>query len=86
MIQLTRLDGTELWVNSDLILTLERTPDTMVTMTNGVRILVKESIEAVVERAVAFRCRMLAGPEVVEHPATDAEPDTGVTAPPGSGG
>ncbi len=86
MIQLTRLDETELWVNSDLILTLERTPDTIVTLTTGARLLVKESVETVVERAVAFRRRVLRGPEVREQTSTDAAPDAQGAGPSGSGG
>ena len=64
MISLTRLGGTELVVNSDLIVTVERTPDTMITLTTGDRIMVRESVEEVVERAAAFRYRVLQGPGV----------------------
>src|SRR5688500_1149156 len=62
MIFLTRLDGREVVVNSDLIVTVEATPDTMVTLSTGDRILVREPVEAVVERAVAFRYRTFQGP------------------------
>ncbi|MCG5054403.1 MAG: flagellar FlbD family protein [Myxococcales bacterium] len=62
MIFLTRLDGREVVVNSDLIVTVESTPDTMVTLTTGDRLLVRESVDGVVERAVAFRYRTLQGP------------------------
>lgn len=62
MILLTRLDGRELVVNSDLILTVEATPDTMVTLTTGDRLLVREAVQDVVDRAVAFRYRTMQGP------------------------
>lgn len=62
MILLTRLDGRELVVNSDLIVTVEATPDTMVTLTTGDRLLVREPVQDVVERAVAFRYRTMQGP------------------------
>lgn len=62
MIMLTRLDGRELVVNSDLIVTVEATPDTMVTLTTGDRLLVREPVQDVVERAVAFRYRTMQGP------------------------
>ena len=72
MIQVTRLDGAEVWINHDLIVTLERTPDTLMTLTTGVHVRVRESVEDVVERVVAFRRRLLAAPIVVQ-PA-DAPP------------
>ena len=62
MILLTRLDGRELVVNSDLILTVEATPDTMVTLTTGDRLLVRQAVQDVVDRAVAFRYRTMQGP------------------------
>jgi flagellar protein FlbD len=62
MISVTRLDGTELVVNVDLVVTIERTPDTVLTLTTGDRIMVKESLDEIVERAVAYRHRSLQGP------------------------
>jgi flagellar protein FlbD len=62
MISVTRLDGSELVVNVDLVVTIERTPDTVLTLTTGDRIMVKESLDEIVERAVAYRHRSLQGP------------------------
>jgi len=62
MILVTRLDGREIAVNCDLVATVERTPDTMLTLTNGTRLLVREGIDEVVDRVVAFRRRI--GPQV----------------------
>ena len=62
MINLTHLDGTEFVVNCDLILTLERTPDTLITMTNGQQMLVRESVADVVERTIAYRQRLSRDP------------------------
>jgi flagellar protein FlbD len=64
MIFLTRFDGTEVVVNSDLIVTVEQIPDTVVTLTTGDRIMVKEPVQEVVARAVAYRHRVLQGPGV----------------------
>jgi flagellar protein FlbD len=69
MIPLLRLDGSEVVVNSDLIATVEKTPDTMLTLTTGHHILVKENVEEVVARIVEYRRRILAGPTV---PAKEA--------------
>jgi flagellar protein FlbD len=62
MILVTRFDGSELVVNVDLILTIERTPDTVLTLTTGDRIMVRESLEEIVERAVTYRFRISQGP------------------------
>jgi flagellar protein FlbD len=64
MICLTRLAGSEVVINADLIVTVEKTPDTVITLTTGDRIMVKESVDDVVERAAAFRHRVLQGPGV----------------------
>jgi len=64
MIFLTRFDGTELVVNSDLVVTVEKTPDTVITLTTGDRLMVREPIEEVVARAAAYRHRVLQGPGV----------------------
>jgi flagellar protein FlbD len=63
MIVLTRLDGKELVVNADQILTVEATPDTVLLLQGGLHLMVKEPPEEVVERTIAFRRRIAAGPE-----------------------
>ncbi|HEY8490794.1 MAG TPA: flagellar FlbD family protein [Dehalococcoidia bacterium] len=55
MIQLTRLDGSEFYLNSDLIEVIESTPDTHIALLNGHRYLVRESSQEVVRRVLAFR-------------------------------
>ncbi len=62
MIFLTRLDGQELVVNADHILTVERTPDTMMHLTNGLRLMVRETVEDVVARAIEYRRAIARGP------------------------
>ncbi len=64
MIAVTRLGGAELVINADLIVTVEKTPDTVITLTTGDRIMVRESVEEVVARAATFRYRVLQGPGV----------------------
>jgi len=63
MIALTRLDGKEFVVNSDHILTVEHTPDTVLHLPTGLRLMVREPVEEVVEKVAAWRRRLLAGPE-----------------------
>jgi flagellar protein FlbD len=61
MIHLTRLNHIPLLLNSDLIEHIEITPDTVITLTTGQKIMVLESAEEVVERVVEFRRSILSG-------------------------
>ncbi|MBL6706964.1 MAG: flagellar FlbD family protein [Planctomycetaceae bacterium] len=54
MIKLTRLNGEEFVVNAELIRYVERRPDTYVTLTTDDRFIVKESLEEVVSRSIAY--------------------------------
>ena len=47
MIEVTRLNGTQILVNADLIELVEETPDTVITFTTGRKIIVKESRQEV---------------------------------------
>lgn len=62
MIRLTRLNRVPLVLNSDLIEHIEATPDTVITLTTGQILRVRESADDVVERIVDFR-RRIYGPE-----------------------
>ena len=55
MIKITRLKGKELFVNEDLIETLEETPDTVITLTTGHKIIASESIDEVIDRIVKYK-------------------------------
>jgi flagellar protein FlbD len=61
MIELTRLNGTPIVLNSDLIKTAETSPDTMLTLINGEKLIVRESCAELTERVLAYRARLLAG-------------------------
>ena len=58
MIELTRLNNEKIVVNADLIEFLERTPDTLVTTSTGKKLMVKETIDEVVEKVIAFHHRL----------------------------
>lgn len=63
MIQLTRLNSTRLALNSDLIKYVEEAPDTVITLLNGEKLVVRETTEQVIERVRDFRRSVLiAGP------------------------
>ncbi|NPV28211.1 MAG: flagellar FlbD family protein [Firmicutes bacterium] len=55
MIKVTRLNGEEFYVNSDLIEFIEKTPDTVLTLTTGRKIVVKEDIPEIIKRITVFR-------------------------------
>ncbi|TWU50812.1 Flagellar protein (FlbD) [Rubripirellula tenax] len=55
MIKLTRLDGEPFVLNAELIRYVERRPDTFITLTSGDRIVVVESMDVVIERAVDYQ-------------------------------
>lgn len=59
MIELTQLNGITVIVNCDLIETIESIPETKVSLTTGKYVLVNESRDAVVEKVVTFRRRVL---------------------------
>ncbi len=55
MITIHRLDGTELVLNAELIENLERKPDTIITLTNGKRLVAKESVEDICDLVIEYR-------------------------------
>lgn len=59
MIQLTRLNGKSIVVNSDLIEFIENAPDTVITLVTGEKVVVTETTEEIFERIVIFRRRLL---------------------------
>ena len=63
MVRLTRLNHAPLVLNSDLIEHIDITPDTVITLTTGQILRVRESAEEVVTRIVEFRRRIFE-PEV----------------------
>jgi flagellar protein FlbD len=54
MVSLTKLNNQTVILNADLIKFIESTPDTMITMTTGDRLIVKETSEEVVRRVVQY--------------------------------
>ena len=56
-----------LYVNSDLIETVEATPDTVITLTTAKKLIVLETPAEIVALVVEFRRRLQSGPRVVER-------------------
>ncbi len=65
MISLTRLSGAEFVLNSDLIERVDKTPDTVITLTTGAKYVVAESLRAVVAEIRLHRAEVIALSELV---------------------
>jgi flagellar protein FlbD len=73
MILLTRLNNRPLVVNSDMIKFIENTPDTVITLVTGEKIVVLETVAEVMEEILNFRRRVVAAPGTIVRGADEAE-------------
>jgi flagellar protein FlbD len=80
MIELTRLNGNPMVLNSDLVKTIESSPDTTLTLINGEKLIVRDETADVVERVIAYRARLLAGVAERLHDFGDLERVAGVVS------
>lgn len=55
MVKLRRINGAEVTVNAELIETIEATPDTIVSLTTGKKLMVVESVDQVIDKVMADR-------------------------------
>ena len=85
MIVVSRLDGKELVVNAGHLLLVENTPDTVLVLTTGHRIMVRESRNEIIARVVQYRQQIgapngITGPQKkssrLDEPSSGAEPPT----------
>lgn len=58
MIHLTRMNHAPMVLNSELIEHIEATPDTVISLTNGQKIVVREAVNEIIEKVVEFRRRL----------------------------
>ena len=78
MIELTRLNGSPMVLNSDLIKTAESSPDTMLTLITGEKLIVREEIGEVTERVLAYRAHLLAAIAMRLHQFGDLQKIAGL--------
>jgi flagellar protein FlbD len=77
MIYVTRRDHNTLVVTVELLATVESTPDTLLTLSNGHQFLVRESVGDVVARALEYRRQVNGALRVVSAtPDRDKQEDT----------
>lgn len=55
MIEVTRLNGKKMLINAELIERVEESPDTVITLTSGSKILVKESRQEIRNLVILYR-------------------------------
>ncbi|WZL70230.1 flagellar FlbD family protein [Defluviitalea saccharophila] len=55
MIKVTRLNDTQIVINAELIEFVEETPDTVITMTTGRKIVVKETVDEVIDIVIQYK-------------------------------
>lgn len=58
MIKLNRINGKELVINSDLIEFIEETPDTVISLTTGRKIIVGESVDDIIRKIVEYKRKL----------------------------
>jgi flagellar protein FlbD len=83
MIVVTRLNGPPLALNCDLIERAEATPDTVLTLVDGTKYVVQESVEQVIERVREFRASVVVLAKRLEDEVAN-EPNLRLVKPEGS--
>lgn len=73
MILVHRLKGEPLFINSDLIETIEATPDTVVGLADGRKLVVAESPEEVVDRSRRYRASVIVAAEQIRAETGQAD-------------
>ena len=73
MIHLTRINHVPLVLNSDLIEHIEAAPDTIVSLTNGQKLVVLESIDDIVRQVIDFRRAISAGFSEAKYPEAKSD-------------
>ncbi len=59
MIFITRLNGSKIYINPELIQTVESTPDTVITLVSNKKIIVRDSPQEIAQRFIEYRRRTL---------------------------
>jgi len=76
MIYVTRLNHTSVVLNSDLIEHIETTPDTIISLTTGEKLVVLESAEEIIDRVVEYRkkCHPAVWADTMRSPVEQKSP------------
>lgn len=74
VIIVTRLNGPQFGLNPDLLMRVEETPDTVLTLVDGTKFIVAEPVTELVSRIIQFRAQVVAAASVLEPVPTLPEP------------
>lgn len=66
MILITRLNGPQFALNPDLIERVEATPDTVLTLVDGTKYLISDSVEDVIQKVREYRASVIALAQRIE--------------------
>ena len=67
MIRLTRLSGLEFVLNGELVQEIESTPDTIITLTSGKKVMVKESVDVIMNAVIEYRQLIVQAPNISDR-------------------
>jgi flagellar protein FlbD len=73
VIKLTRVNHQEFLLNAELVLMMESTPDTIITLTTGQKLMVVEAVDEVVSRIIEYKRSVFLNP-TVERRADSSPP------------
>lgn len=66
MIKVSRLNGEEYVLNSSLIETVEANPDTVISLTTGHKLVVRESVDEIIDKVIRYSARVNAAIKVIQ--------------------
>mgnify|MGYP003523222746 FL=1 len=66
MIKVSRLNGEEYILNSSLIETVEANPDTVISLTTGHKLVVRESVDEIIDKVIKYSARVNAAIKVIQ--------------------
>jgi len=59
MIELTRLNKSIIYINEDLVESIEQTPDSVLTFVSGKKLVVREKIEVIIDKIKKYRMEVV---------------------------
>lgn len=66
MIKVSRLNGEEYVLNSSLIETVEANPDTVISLTTGHKLVVRESVDEIIDEVIRYSARVNAAIKAIQ--------------------
>ena len=74
MIVVHRLKGERMFLNADLVESVEETPDTVLTLVDGRRLVVSDRADEIAARILEFRASILVSASEMRNDSMEAAP------------